>query len=86
MNKKELLIQFNANDLADISDKNLINLAIIGKFGRNTQSSACKSWAFDSEHDLAEHIRTALEKGKQLRTCITEGEHYCPDKIEIDYV
>lgn len=86
MNKKELLNHFNVRKLADISDKSLIKLASDGSLGVYNEISASTLWAYDSEHDLAEHIRKALEKGKQVRTSIIEGEHYCPDKIEIDYV
>lgn len=86
MNKKELLEYYNVSKLADISDKEIISKASEGLLGRDTKWSVMTLWAFDSEHDFAEHVRTALEKGKQVRTYIIEGENYCPDKIEIDYV
>lgn len=90
MNKKELLKHFNVSSLADISDKDLIGLARNGNFGTETKDSVCVSWAYDSKHDLAEHIRIALEKGKQLRTCVYGGEGLYPSasptEIEIDYV
>lgn len=86
MNKKELLKHFNVSRLAEISDKNLIKPASEGKLGRDTKWSALSLWAYDSEHEFTEHVRNALEKGKQVRTYIIEGEHHCPDKIEIDYV
>lgn len=93
MNKKELLKHFNVSSLADISDEDLIKLASKGNFGIETKYSVCASWAYDSKHDLAEHIRIALEKGKQLRTCVYGGEgvyvigkSFYPTQIEIDYV
>ena len=90
MNKKELLKHFNVSSLADISDKDLIELAREGKLGRETKWSACNSWAYESKHDFAEHVRIVLEKGKQLRTCVYGGEglslQASQSKIEIDYV
>ena len=90
MNKKELLKHFNVSRLAEISDKNLIKLASEGKLGRETKWSALTLWAYDSDHDFAEHIRIALEKDKQLRTCVYGGEGVYPSvsprDIEIDYV
>lgn len=86
MNKKELLKHFNVSSLADVSDQDLIKLAREGKLGEETMYSLWDLWMFKSEHDFAEHVRIALEKGKQLRTGFCDGEGVCPDKIEIDYV
>ena len=86
MNKKEVLEHFGVSKLADISDNDLIKLAKDGKFGRITECSAHSLWIFESNHDFAEHVRKALEKGKQLQACFYDGEGLLPNEIDINYV
>lgn len=86
MKKKDVLDYCNVSSLKEIDDEKLLQLAEEGNLGRETKWSALKVWAFKSKSDCAEHIRKALDLGKELRVVIIEGELQSKDQIEIEYV
>ena len=86
MKKKEGLLKvYNVDSLSAIADDEILMLAQLGELGLITQSASCKVWAFKSEHELAEHIRKALELGKELSVSFGWGEFYGPDKITVEF-
>lgn len=86
MKKKDVLDYYSVSSLKEIDDEKLLKLAKEGNLGRETKWAALKVWAFKSKSDCAEHIRKALELGKELRVGIMEGEHMSEDRTEIEYV
>lgn len=84
--KNEILTRFGVDSLSSIKDEDLIKMAEMGEFGQNTKWSAVKSWAFPNKKVLADHIRKAIETGKELRVLVTEGELYSEDQVIVEYV
>mgnify|MGYP006873071587 CR=1 FL=1 len=86
MKKKDVLDYCNVSSLKEIDDEKLLTLAEDGLLGRETKWAALRVWAFESKRDCAEHIRKALDLGKELRVSISEGEYMSKDQITIEYV
>lgn len=84
--KNDILKRFKVERLSLIKDADLIRLAKNGELGRDTMWSALKIWAFPSEAKFVEHLRTAIESGKELRVTFSEGEHLSENKVIVEYV
>ena len=84
--KKDILRKYKAASFSSIKDEDLISLAENGELGIQTMYSVAKKWAFSNTHTLAEKIREAVNKGKEIRVVVIEGENYEEDKIVIELV
>lgn len=82
---KEILKRLGFSDLSSIDDEMIIKLARQGEFGHDTKWSALKVWAFQDEHELAKHIRKAIEQEKELVVVFVNGEGMSEDRVEINY-
>lgn len=67
VSKEEIFEIYGVESLSEISDNELILFALSEKLGSGTMWTACNPWMFRDEHDLANHIRKAIELGKELR-------------------
>ena len=86
ISKNAVLLHFGVNSLSAIKDEDLIGLAEEGRLGECTMWAAAKGWAFSNKKSLADHIRKAIEMGKDLRVSFIEGELYEEDQVIIEFV
>ena len=88
MTKEEIFKQFNVKSLEEVSDSEIIKLALDEKLGQWTAVSARSgSWCFETEKELADHIRKAVSIGKDIRVQYEWSEGYLGgDKIVVDFI
>ena len=86
ISKNVVLSRFGVDSLSAIKDEDLIEFAEMGELGEYTMWAAVRCWMFHSKKSLADHIRKAIEIGKDLRVSFIEGELYEEDQVIIEFV
>ena len=87
MTKEEILKQFKVKSLEEVSDSDIIKLALEEKFGRETAISAQMGWCFKTKKELADHIRKAISHGKELFVQFEWDEGFSGgDRVIVKYV
>ena len=83
--KEDILKRYKVRSLSAIKDSDIIEFAKFGELGPKTASSAVTGWVFNDEHELADKIREAIEREKQLAVYVEEDDFCTNTKIMVAF-
>lgn len=86
MTKEVILKKYKVNSLDEVPDKEILELALSGSLGDCTRASSTMSWCFNTEKDLVDNIRKALNNNKELYVSFEWGEKKTEDKVIIELI
>ena len=86
MTKEVILKKYKVNSLDEVPDKEILELALSGSLGECMRVSATMSWCFNTEKDLVDNIRKAINNNNELYVSFVWGEEKMEDKVIVKFI